>query len=306
MTLLQWQDKFSDEEACRQYLFDQYWPEGFVCLKCQGTKYWTVQRSGRTAPVYECAACGHQASVPAGTIFERTKVALRVWFLAIFLIAVDKGGKSALALSRELGLPYVTTWLLHHKIQQATAERNRRYKLGGLVELDDAYFGGVSQSPWHRPRMAQASVVGERIKTRSSSALASRAKAIRSMCFLEAVPDLKDPTVKKVLERRVETNGVWLTDGAPVYVSAAQEHQAEHKVTLSTDPQAEAVFHWVNIVISNAKAYIDGTFHGRGRARRQLYFGEFTYRFNRRYLGTGIADRLIVACLASKRHPYAT
>jgi len=124
--------------------------------------------------------------------------------------------------------------------------------------------------------------------------------------FLEAVPDIKDLTVKKVLERRVETNGVWLTDGAPVYVGAAQEHQAEHKVTLSTDPQAEVVFHWVNTVISNAKAYIDGTFHGRGRARRQLYFEEFMYRFNRRYLGTGIADRLIVACLASKPHPYAT
>jgi len=178
MTLLQWQDKFSDEEACRQYLFDQRWPEGFVCPKC-----WTVQRSERTAPVYECAACGHQASVTAGTIFERTKVALRVWFWAIYLIAVDKGGKSALALSRELGLPYVTAWLLHHKIQQATAERNHRYKLGGLVELDDAYFGGVSQSPWHRPRMAPASEVAERTKTRSSSALASQAKAIRSLCF---------------------------------------------------------------------------------------------------------------------------
>jgi predicted RNA-binding Zn-ribbon protein involved in translation (DUF1610 family) len=183
MTLLQWQDKFSDEEACRQYLFDQRWPEGFVCPKCQGTKCWTVQRSGRTAPVYECAACGHQASVTAATIFERTKVALRVWFWAIYLIAVDKRGKSALDLSRELGLPYVTAWLLHHKIQQATAERNSRYKLGGLVELDDAYFGGVSQSPWHRPRMAQASEVGERTKIRSSSALALRAKAIRSMCF---------------------------------------------------------------------------------------------------------------------------
>jgi hypothetical protein len=57
------------------------------------------------------------------------------------------------------------------------------------------------------------------------------------------VPDLQDQTVKSVLERRVETNGVWPTDGAPVYVSAAQEHHAEQKVTLSTNPQAEVVFH---------------------------------------------------------------
>ncbi len=108
MTRLEWQDQFSTDEACRKYLFDQRWPNGFVCPKCQGTKKWNVQRSGRTAPVYECAACGHQASVTAGTIFHRTKVALRIWFWAIFEMATDKGGKSALTLSRDFGLPYVT------------------------------------------------------------------------------------------------------------------------------------------------------------------------------------------------------
>ena len=69
-------------------------------------------------------------------------------------------------LSRELGLPYVTAWLLHHKIQQAMTERNSRYRCRGLLELDDAYFGGVSQSPGRSPRMALASEVVERVKTR--------------------------------------------------------------------------------------------------------------------------------------------
>ncbi len=54
-----------------------------------------------------------------------------------------------------------------------------------------------------------------------------------------------------------------------------------------------------------AKTFIDGTYHGRGRARRQLYLEEFTYRFNRRFFGTRIADQLLVACVASTPHPYA-
>jgi len=61
----------------------------------------------------------------------------------------------------------------------------------------------------------------------------------------------------------------------------------------------------MNTVISLAKTFIDGTYHGRGRARRQLYLEEFTYRFNRRYLGTRIADRLLMACVMSQPHPYA-
>ncbi|MCL4520310.1 MAG: hypothetical protein M1415_01780 [Firmicutes bacterium] len=69
----------------------------------------------------------HQADLTAGTIFQHTKVALRVWFAAIFLMAVDKGGKSVLTLSRELGLRYATAWLMPHNIQRALVDRNAKY-----------------------------------------------------------------------------------------------------------------------------------------------------------------------------------
>jgi hypothetical protein len=119
------------------------------------------------------------------------------------------------------------------------------------------------------------------------------------------VSDLGETTVKAVLRGRIEDLGVWKSDGAAVYASAAQEHDADHQVTLSTDPTAHEVFHWIDVVISNAKTFIDGTYHGRGRARRQLYLEEFAYRFNRRFLGTRIADRLLIACVTSTPHPYA-
>lgn len=83
-------------------------------------------------PLYEGSACHYQASVTVGMIFHRTKVSLSVWFLAIFLIAVDKRGISVQSLSRKLGLSYPTTWLMHHKIQQTIGERNGQYQLGGL------------------------------------------------------------------------------------------------------------------------------------------------------------------------------
>ena len=110
----------------------------------------------------------------------------------------------------------------------------------------------------------------------------------------------------EVLDRRVESLGVWRTDGWAGYAAAAKTHQADHEMTLSDDPEAPVVFHWINILISNAKTFIDGTYHGRGRARRQLYLEEFTYRFNRRHFGTRLADRLLVACFTAVPHPYGT
>ena len=295
ITLREWQTCFGTDAACYDYLYEQRWPTGLVCGRCGGTRAWRVQRADRGSPLFECVACQHQASLTAGTLFHRTKVPLVAWFLAISRVAVDKRGVSALALSRELGVAYRTAWLLHHKIQQAMATRNGRYQLGGLVELDDAYFGGVSHGPGKRGRGDQDPVVvgGSR-----------DARGHPPYGFLEAVPDLTKETVWPVWARRVDRQGVWHTDGAAISAAGAAAQEADHRGTKRDDPDAPSVFRWVNPLISNAKTFIDGTYHGRGRARRQLYLEEFTYRFNRRHFGTRIAERVLAACVAAAPHSY--
>ncbi len=156
----------------------------------------------------------HQSSVTAVAIFHRTKFPLRVRFLAIFVIAVDKSGKSALALSRELGLRYDAAWLMHHKVQQAMQDRNARYQLGGLVEQYDAYFGGVSHGTGKRCRNTDQDpvVIGVSLD----------AQGHPRYVFLQAVPNPQTDTVLDVLRRRVENQGVWRSDGTAVYATAAQ------------------------------------------------------------------------------------
>jgi len=74
-------------------------------------------------------------------LFQGAKLKLTVWFLATYLISQAKTGLSALALKRQLGGSYPTAWLLHHKLMQAMAEREERYVLEGLIQVDDAYLG---------------------------------------------------------------------------------------------------------------------------------------------------------------------
>ncbi len=133
----EFRQRFQTEEACEAYLFQQRWPEGFVCPKCGGTGCY--QLHGRRE--YVCKQCHRQSSVTAGTVLHHTHLPLTVWFWAIYLVARDKRGISAVQLSRELEISYSSAWYLLHRLRKAMGQRDRDYILSGVIELDDAYFG---------------------------------------------------------------------------------------------------------------------------------------------------------------------
>src|SRR5205085_4784187 len=129
--------KFDTEEACRAYLARLRWPEGFRCRRCGGGRSWPVRGA-----LLECAGCGCQTSVTAGTIFQDTRTPLSVWFRAMWWMTTQKNGASALGLQRVLGLKkYETAWTWLHKLRRAMV-RPGRDLLTGRVEVDEADVGG--------------------------------------------------------------------------------------------------------------------------------------------------------------------
>ena len=89
-------DRFPNEAACLDHLRQLRWPDGFCCRACGGAR--GVRLRGRPRTV-QCAACGHQESVTAGTVFHRTRTPLRKWFLAAYLMMRDKRGIAATMLA---------------------------------------------------------------------------------------------------------------------------------------------------------------------------------------------------------------
>jgi len=87
--------RFSSEKACSEYLYQAKWPEGYVCPQCGCREYYPVRNYGR----YQCKHCRHQTTLTANTVMHRTHLPLTKWFWAIYLVACDKRGISALALS---------------------------------------------------------------------------------------------------------------------------------------------------------------------------------------------------------------
>jgi transposase-like protein len=149
LTVLEFQTQFGDEQQCGEQLSRQRWPEGFSCPRCGGpSRGYMAARQ-----VHECARCSYQCSVTAGTIFHKTRVPLTGWFWAIYRLSHDKKGISAMQLKKEIGVSYQTAWLLLHKLRKAMADRDRGYKLGGLIEADEGYVGGREEgAEWARGR----------------------------------------------------------------------------------------------------------------------------------------------------------
>ena len=129
---------FGTTEQCEQALFEARWPDGFRCPECGSQEYCLLRERG----LYQCNRCHHQTSVIACTIFEATKLPLKIWFLAIYLITQSKDGISTLNLARQLGISQNSAWLQKHKLMQVMLEEENRHPLNQRVELDDAYWGG--------------------------------------------------------------------------------------------------------------------------------------------------------------------
>ena len=137
MPLSEFLNRFGTEESCRDYLAAQRWPGGFDCPKC-GHKHGCRLSNG----LYQCTHCHRQTSVTAGTVLHHSHVSLSKWFLAFYFVSQDKRGLSAVQLSNQIGVTYKTAWSMLRRIRSAMGQRDAAYLLSGVVEFDDAYFGG--------------------------------------------------------------------------------------------------------------------------------------------------------------------
>src|SRR5246500_2911300 len=133
-SLIEFQGRFGVQRACAEYLFERRWPEGFVCPGCSEGRAWLLQTKAFT---YECAGCGRQTSVTAGTIMHASKLPLTMGFWAAFLMATHSNGISALQLQSQLSLgSHRTARMLAAKLRRAMVNPERE-PLSGLVEADE-------------------------------------------------------------------------------------------------------------------------------------------------------------------------
>ena len=269
-------DWFASEEACLAYLEKLRWPDGFVCPACGvvGEPY----RSSRTRLM--CRSCAHQASVTAGTIFDKTRTPLRVWLAAAWYVTNQKLGVSALGLKRVLGLgSYQTAWTMLHRFRRAMV-RPERELLNGEVEVDETY---LAISDRDKPLSSEGR------KSNTSKILVAIAVEIHQpkgfgRIRLRRIENESDACVVPFVRENIEPGANVRTDGSAAYRSLSKigfEHNRQ--VMLGAESPAHVTMPGVHRVASLVKRWILGTHHGSVQPEHlDAYLDEFVFRFNRR------------------------
>ena len=295
MDLITFQRKFGTEKACQKRLFSMKWPEGYRCPRCGCTTNYNVESRG----LYQCTVCKHQASLTAGTVMHKTRTPLVKWFWAIYLLSTDKRGHSALALSRKLDIGIKCAWTMQHKIRAAMGARDAEYQLAGLIQVDDAFFnGGAGKGGDKRGRGTSKIPVLVMAATRNDAITFAK---------MEILERVDAGHIQNVIDRHVRPKQSIKSDGLPVFNvvrDMGHTHYPEVVYPKRGTPNYDAL-KWVNILVSNAKAFILGTYHGVMKKHLQRYLDEFCYRFNRRAWADQGFDRLLLACANAETVTYA-
>ena len=259
---------FPDELACREYLAELRWPNGFSCPGCGSGGYW---RTG--TGLWMCAGCGLKTSATAGTIFHRSHTPLSTWFAAIWFVTSQKNGVSARGLQDALGFgSYETAWAWLHKLRRAMV-RPERELLSGVVELDQSFLGGRSHGkPGGASEKAPITIAVERLASgrlgRARLNLANRLNGVDQIDFARTV---------------IAPGAKILTDGALMFTRLT-DHGFTHQPTPGyLASELDAVMAGPHLVSSLLKRWTAGTLHHRiSRQHLPYYLDEFTFRFNRR------------------------
>ncbi len=284
LTLDEIQSHFGSDETARQYLEEIRWPEGIVCPHCKnadGTKFWEIKASKIAkvrAGLRQCSVCKKQFTVTVGTIFEDSRIPLRKWLVAWYLLCSSKKGISSLQIQRMLGLgSYRSALFMMHRIRYALKHPAFTGMLSGTVEVDETYVGGKAHGSTSKFKNKTCVV-----------SLVQRGGDKRSM-VMERVTGAN---LHAAIMEHVQDGSTVCTDDYFAYRKMPKifKHKSvKHSVKEYARKEGDFTVHTnaAESSFSLLKRGVIGTFHNVSKKHLPLYLAEFDHRYNHRKVSDG-------------------
>jgi hypothetical protein len=303
MKIHEFQTFFPTEAECQKRFKEAKEANGITCPKCKNTKhYWKKSKE-----VHQCSKCGCRQSLKSHTVLHGSKLPYKYWLLAIHLLTSTKNSFSCAEIQRQLGHKrYQPIWELLHKLREVMQQKDSIYSMKEQAEFDVALFS--TEIPEHQKNEKLKAGVGSQRKTKvavmaetrdslspKKGQKPTRVKYIK----MQVVEDLKANTISVVAENSIEPNTKIITDKSTSHVEFKDIFK-EHQYQVIKPKDIGKVLPWVHIAIANSKTQLANIHHGVKPEFLANYLSEFCYKFNRRYFGEDLFDRLVTVAATHK------
>jgi transposase-like protein len=283
MTFEQFDRDFPTDEACKEYIVAKRWPDGVRCPRCNRLeKVYALKAAFRwTCCNADCGGRkGYRFSVTTGTIFQDTKISLRLWFKIGYLMLTAKKGMSSLQVRRVIfgensGTDWRTAWYICHRWRAAM--RGDAFPLTGVVEVDESAIGGKDKNRhWDKKQH----ITGMSGKTTVIGAIARKGNVV-----CKVIEDTDASTLNKFVRKTVSGKvDLVATDEHGGYAHLDAIGFPHETISHSTGEYVRGNVHTNNIegFWSLLKRGIIGTYHNVSKDYLPLYLNEFSFRHNNR------------------------
>jgi transposase-like protein len=267
-------DKLKDEATCVAYYEKIRWNGRVVCPFCGIDK-----APYKTNRGYKCSDkdCGKKFTCKVGTIFENSKISLRIWFGAIFLATAHKKGISSVQLGIDLGITQKTAWFVLHRIREML-KCNAPAMIGGgttMVEADETYIGGKEGNKHANKRRKE----GEPEKKKIVLGVIERDGRV----ILKYIPNATAENMVPFIKQHVPEGSKVFTDEFVSYNKLGRDYV--HKTvnhTVKIYVSGEVHTNTIENFWSVLKRGLYGIYHSVSEKHLDRYLHEFSSRFNER------------------------
>lgn len=275
---------FPTEQAAVDHFTAIRWANGKFCPLCGNADASRIGTLSGTN-VHKCYACRKRFSIRVGTIFQDTKLPLRTWFAAIWMITAHPKGIASTTLATDLGITQKTAWFVLHRLRHAQRTKSFNAPLSGVVEVDETFVGGKISNK-HKSVRRQRAALG---KMGGGKTIVAGAVSRNGDLIARVVANVEGATLKGFVRTHVSPDATMLvTDNWIGYKGLRAEYS--HKTVNHSVGQyvkGDAHTNTIESVWSLLKRQIIGVHHWVSPKHLHRYVGEMTFRFNRREMARG-------------------